>query len=171
MAWFTLITGKCGARLASLLQKMAPYPDDVADMAKGEVNFDDAGNHQHRPSPTHAERGARLMGSVRTKFSSGYPSDTAPIASLLTRGGAGISVSRGSKAAEPKIHCAVTLRQRETAVDGGRSRQSRAKRRADSTPPYGFAIENVFVNFKRFMGITLCHRRDITGQAGLCGGE
>lgn len=92
------------------------------DMAKGEVNFDDAGNQQHRPRRLTPRECARLMGfEAPQTYQFRIPvSDT----QAYRQFGNSVVVpvfAAVAKLLEPKIHQAVTLRQRET-VDGGRSR-------------------------------------------------
>ncbi len=92
------------------------------DMAKGEVNFYDAGNQQHRPRRLTPRECARLMGfEAPQTYQFRIPvSDT----QAYRQFGNSVVVpvfAAVAKLLEPKIHQAVTLRQRETA-DGGRSR-------------------------------------------------
>lgn len=92
------------------------------DMAKGEANFDDAGNQQHRPRRLTPRECARLMGfEAPQTYQFRIPvSDT----QAYRQFGNSVVVpvfAAVAKLLEPKIHQAVTLRQRET-VDGGRSR-------------------------------------------------
>lgn len=92
------------------------------DMAKGEANFDDAGNQQHRPRRLTPRECARLMGfEAPQTYQFRIPvSDT----QAYRQFGNSVVVpvfAAVAKLLEAKIHQAVTLRQRE-AVDGGRSR-------------------------------------------------
>ncbi|EBH9978195.1 DNA cytosine methyltransferase [Salmonella enterica subsp. arizonae serovar 40:z36:-] len=92
------------------------------DMAKGEVNFDDAGNQQHRPRRLTPRECARLMGfETPQTYQFRIPvSDT----QAYRQFGNSVVVpvfAAVAKLLETKIHQAVALRQRE-AVDGGRSR-------------------------------------------------
>ncbi|EAM2341953.1 DNA cytosine methyltransferase [Salmonella enterica] len=84
------------------------------DMAKGEVNFDDAGNQQHRPRRLTPRECARLMGfEAPQTYQFRIPvSDT----QAYRQFGNSVVVpvfAAVAKLLEPKIHQAVTLRQRE----------------------------------------------------------
>lgn len=84
------------------------------DMAKGEVNFDDAGNQQHRPRRLTPRECARLMGfEAPQTYQFRIPvSDT----QAYRQFGNSVVVpvfAAVAKLLEPKIHQAVALRQRD----------------------------------------------------------